>query len=363
MDTQRSPAHRSGMTAAALDRLLAVLILALAATGLVSLRMGAPDSAWLFGLHGLLAAALAVTVARKIFRSLPKAVAARRWGRVALGVVLSLATVASLVAGFAWVAGGRILTVGAWTVLTLHVWAGLVLVPLAVVHLAPRRWRLLVPRRLPRTRTRPRPRGHPAPPRTTGPLVTRRNLLAAGVVGAASLVLFGASEAADRLTGGVRRFTGSRWLPADSVPPSTTFFGEAAPDVDPAEWRLRVHAGGREASLSLPALTALGQVDRKAVLDCTSGWALDTTWRGVPLTAVLASAGANATTRTRVTVRSTTGWATILNPDELDRALLATGVAGGLLPLANGAPCRLVLPDHRGLDWVKWVAEVEVEET
>jgi DMSO/TMAO reductase YedYZ molybdopterin-dependent catalytic subunit len=61
-----------------------------------------------------------------------------------------------------------------------------------------------------------------------------------------------------------------------------------------------------------------------------------------------------------VVVRSVTGWATALGRSDLDRALLATGVAGGLLPIANGAPCRLVVPDRRGLDWVKWVAEIEI---
>ena len=145
--------------------------------------MGAPDGAWLFALHGLLAAALAVTVARKIARSLPKAVAARRWRRVRLGSILSLATVASLVAGFAWVAGGRLLTIGAWTVLTLHVWIGLVLIPLAVVHLAPRRWRLLVPRRRPAS----------PPPRTVR-VLTRRGCWPPVSLGAASLALFGVSR-------------------------------------------------------------------------------------------------------------------------------------------------------------------------
>jgi DMSO/TMAO reductase YedYZ molybdopterin-dependent catalytic subunit len=41
-------------------------------------------------------------------------------------------------------------------------------------------------------------------------------------------------------------------------------------------------------------------------------------------------------------------------------ALLATEVAGQPLPVGNGAPCRLVAPDRRGLEWVKWVTEVEV---
>jgi DMSO/TMAO reductase YedYZ molybdopterin-dependent catalytic subunit len=41
-------------------------------------------------------------------------------------------------------------------------------------------------------------------------------------------------------------------------------------------------------------------------------------------------------------------------------ALLATAVAGEPLGIGNGAPVRLVVPDRRGLDWVKWVTEVEV---
>ena len=84
-----------------------------------------------------------------------------------------------------------------------------------------------------------------------------------------------------------------------------------------------------------------------------------TSWSGVPLRAVLDAAGVASDTRS-VLVRSTTGWATSLGRDDVDRALLATGVAGGPLPIGSGAPCRLVVPDRRGLDWVKWVAEVEV---
>ena len=41
-------------------------------------------------------------------------------------------------------------------------------------------------------------------------------------------------------------------------------------------------------------------------------------------------------------------------------AFLATGVGGIDLPAGNGAPCRLVMPDRRGLDWVKWVSEIRV---
>jgi molybdopterin-dependent oxidoreductase-like protein protein len=336
------------MTSAALDRLLALLIAALVTTGLVSLRLGAEGEAWVFAVHGMLAAALAVTVTMKLARSLPKAIRARRWRRVVLASLLSLATIGALVGGFAWVASGRLLTVGAWTVLTLHAWIGLVLIPITLVHLLPRRWRLLVPRE----RSTPRPR--------SGPPMTRRSLLTAGVLGAATLALFGVTQLADTIAGGARRFTGSRWLPSGGLPPDTTFFGEPAPAVDTAAWRVVVRdATGGTSTLSIADLRQLGEIDRTVVLDCTSGWALETTWRGIPLAAVLGHAGVPVATRS-VTVRSATGWSASLGPDEVDRALLATGVAGGPLPVPNGAPCRLVIPDRRGLDWVKWVAEIEV---
>jgi len=350
LDRSDTTAHRWGVTTAALDRLLALLIAALVTTGLVTLRMGAEGEAWVFAVHGLLAAALAVTVAMKLGRSLPKAVRARRWGRVALGLVLSAATIAALVLGFAWVASGRLLTVASWTVLTVHAWIGLVLVPITVLHLLPRRWRLLrVPRRS-TSRTVPLPRR----------VLTRRQLLSAGAIGGASLAIFGGAQVADILTGGMRRFTGSRWLPAGGMPPDTTFFGEAAPPIDAATWRLRVSDGaGIDVTYDLETIRALGEREQRAVLDCTSGWALETTWRGVPVAELLRDAGTRPDARS-VIVRSATGWSTSLDSTELDAALLATSVGGGPLPLANGAPCRLVAPNRRGLDWVKWVTEVRV---
>lgn len=338
------------MTSAALDRLLAVLVVALAATGLVSLRMGAPGDGWLFTLHGVLGGALAIVVGWKVRHSLPRSVRARRWRRVVLGLVVSLATAAALAGGFAWVASGRLLSLGSWTILTIHAWIGLALVPLVVMHLLPGRWRLLVPRvsRRPVSGSE-RMRRWPA--------MSRRQAIVGAVLGAASLALVGAAQLADHLAGGTRRFTGSRWLPS-GVPPSTTFYGESGPEVDPAAWRLRVHGNvGRDVQLSLGQLEMLGEIERTVVLDCTSGWAMAAQWRGVPLRAVLAAAG--ATNPGSVLVRSATGWATALGGADIDQAMLATGVAGGLLPAANGAPCRLVVQDRRGLDWVKWVVEVE----
>jgi DMSO/TMAO reductase YedYZ molybdopterin-dependent catalytic subunit len=334
------------MSAAALDRLLAILVAAQLVTGLLSLRAGSPPTAPLFALHGVLGGALLVAVAWKLKRSVPSALRGRRWRRLALGAALAALTLTALGGGFAWVASGRILQVGPWTVLTAHVVAALLLVPIAVVHLLPRRWRLLRP---------PAPRAH-------GRLLTRRAAIATLGLGALGIVAWAASNALDALAGGTRRFTGSRWLPDGGIPPPTTFFGESVEPVDIAAWRLRVSgAVRRPLELRLDELAALaddgGDTD-DAVLDCTGGWALRTTWRGVRLARVLDAA--DAAGARIVTVRSVTGWYARLPVAEARGALLATRVAGQPLPHGNGAPCRLVAPDRRGLEWVKWVTEVEV---
>jgi hypothetical protein len=303
----------------------------MAGTGLLALRAGSSGSAWVFTLHGLLGGALLAATAWKLRRSGPRAIAAGRWRRLGLALAVALLAVGALTGGFLWVAGGELLTIGSWTVLTLHAWLGLLLVPVIAVHLLPHRWRVVS--------TMPR----------NG--ISRRTLLATGGLALAGVAAFGVSAVLEQLRGGTRRFTGSRWLPAGGIPPSTTFYGEGPPPIELDAWRLTV--GDRK--LSLADLRAVGEVDRTAVLDCTSGWALETTWRGVPLGVLLP-----IPERGSVRVSSVTGWSTVLTADEARTALLATGVAGAPLPAANGAPCRLVVPGRRGLDWVKWVSHVAI---
>jgi DMSO/TMAO reductase YedYZ molybdopterin-dependent catalytic subunit len=340
------------MSASTVDRLLALIIALQLATGLVTLRTGAPAGAPLFVIHGMLGGSLALLAVVKLRRSFPNALRMPRWGRLALSGVVTLLAVAALGGGFAWVASGRILSIGPWTVLTLHVWAALALVPLLVVHLLPRRWRLLRPAR----RT-------PASASVAGAahrLLTRRALLTSGALALAGGSAWLAANALDLLLGGGRRFTGSRPLPSGGVPPVTTFYGEPTPRIDGAGWRLAVRgAVARPLSFDLDELMALGTQELQATLDCTSGWAMTTRWRGVPMATVLEAAQVAPSARS-VTIRSITGWATSLDLADARRSLLATGVAGQPLPAGNGAPCRLVAPDHRGLDWVKWVTDVEV---
>jgi DMSO/TMAO reductase YedYZ molybdopterin-dependent catalytic subunit len=334
------------MTNATLDRILAFLVFAMAVTGLLSLRAGSPAGAWVFVLHGLLGGSLAAAVALKIRRSVPRAVRSGRTMPLALGLIVAVAASAALAGGFAWVASGSILTVGTWTILTLHAWIGLVVLPLVVVHLLPRRWRLLRP-------------GRDAV-RRAGARLSRRSVLAGIGLAAVGATGYGLANLIERLSGGERRFTGSRLLPSGGIPPVTTFFGEPTPPIDLAAWRVRV--GGLIAapgSWSVADLRALGEMDLTAILDCTSGWALETGWHGVPLGVLLAAARPTDAAH-EVIVRSVTGWSVSLPIAEARRCLLATGVAGQPLPAGNGAPVRLVVPDRRGLDWVKWVDRIEI---
>src|SRR5687768_4250954 len=111
------------MSSATLDRLLAALLLLELASGLLTLRAGIPATAPLFWLHGLIGGALLAAATEKLRRSIGPALRRRRWGRIALGALLTLLVAAALAGGFTWVASGRIWSIGPWTILTLHVWA------------------------------------------------------------------------------------------------------------------------------------------------------------------------------------------------------------------------------------------------
>ena len=169
------------MSSASVDRLLALLIAGLVATGLVSLWQGAPAGGWVFLGHAWLAGMLTLAVAVKLRASVPRAIRARRWGALALSTALTLGVVAALVGGYLWAITGRVVWVDVaglirWSVLTIHAWIGLVVLPVVVLHLLPRRWRLLRP-------------GRGVAARAGSRLLTRRSFLAGAAVGVGGVAL------------------------------------------------------------------------------------------------------------------------------------------------------------------------------
>ena len=61
-----------------------------------------------------------------------------------------------------------------------------------------------------------------------------------------------------------------------------------------------------------------------------------------------------------MTVHSVTGYRWSFPLAEARGFLLATRVGGDRLSHGHGFPVRLVAPDRRGFQWVKWVSRIEV---
>ena len=257
---------------------------------------------------------------------------------VAVGALASTALLLVLGLGLAWSIGvvsfDRPLP---YSLLNVHVFVGIALVPLVVAHAA-RRWE-----------TRPR----------VVDLGGRRVALRALAVAVGSLV---ATAALDRI-GPARRATGSRAAATFSANdfPLTIWAFDAVPAIDVASWRL--HVDGDVASpgaIGYDELLTLPATESDAVLDCTGGWWTEQRWRGVTLADLLDPRGIRASAA-RVAVVSLTGHAWSFPLVEAGRLLIATHVGGETLSPGHGYPARLVAPDHRGFQWIKWVSHVRVE--
>jgi DMSO/TMAO reductase YedYZ molybdopterin-dependent catalytic subunit len=191
----------------------------------------------------------------------------------------------------------------------------------------------------------------------------RRQFVAAAFVGAAAVGAWALQRPVQRalgLPGAGRRFTGS--YDAGSFTgndfPVTSWVADAPRPLSARAYRLAVGGEvGRELSLPTDALDRGDEI--VATLDCTGGFASTQRWRGVRIgrlldDARLAPAGAH------VRVVSVTGYRWSFALADARDLVLATHVGGEPLTHGHGAPCRLVVPGHRGFQWVKWVTRVEV---
>jgi Oxidoreductase molybdopterin binding domain len=316
------------MTPRGTDWSLALLVAAGAVSGLATWFAGAPSSAWVFAAHAVAGAALAAVAAVKLRR-------VRR--RLARGL-LPLALVAiALASGLAWSSGVRVYPAGT----SLLVWHGVLGAGLAVAVLA---------HALPRAR-RLRRRD----------VADRRQFLAAAAIAAGGLLAWRVQRPVDRvlgLAGARRRFTGSY--------DAGSFTGNAFPATSWVADHPRPAPGQGvrvDGLVARPLALAPGDLDRGdelvATLDCTGGFFTTQRWHGVRLDRLLDEAGASPRAR-HLSVVSRTGYRWSFGIDHARDLLLATHVGGEPLAHEHGAPCRLVAPGRRGLQWVKWVARIEV---
>jgi hypothetical protein len=288
---------------------------------------------WAHALAGLIVAALFFWKRRIVRRSL------RRRGLVTAvvpGVLLLALVLASLGSGLGWATIG-LPSFDGYSALTIHAALGSLAAVVLLAH-ARLRW--------PRVRFSDRP--------------GRRESLRFGAVALSALVAWRGTEGVSLLfglSGARRRFTGSRPV-AGSDFPATQWLLDNPDPLDQTAWRLTLTGHVRE-PLALPVAEIDEMATLNATLDCTGGWYTERVWEGVMLADLLDRAGISAGARS-VVVRASTGYWRRYTVAAARGMLIATRVDGQPLEHGHGAPARLVVPNGRGYEWVKWVTAIEV---
>ncbi|WP_188424100.1 molybdopterin-dependent oxidoreductase [Haloferax sulfurifontis] len=307
-------------------------------SGVLSLGAGHPANGLLFVVHGVAGLSLVVLVGFKLHRVRRRVLDSRLRDRhTALSVLLAVVALAALGTGVAWVLGVEV-RIAFWTLLNVHIGLGLLVVPILFVHL---RARFRPPRRV--------------------DFAARRRALQYGAILVFGAATYRATETVGSLRGVGRRFTGSRPLPpggGNDAFPVTSWVADDPDPIDADSWSLSV-TGLVDRPLELHRSDLAPDETRSVLLDCTSGWYTEQNWTGVRLGDALDSAGVHSSARW-VTVRSVTGFRWSFPIAEAREMLLATRVGGDPLSHGHGAPLRLVAPNRRGFQWVKWVDSVEV---
>ncbi len=234
--------------------------------------------------------------------------------------------------------------VGYWSAMWTHQLIGFGLIPLLMWHVSTR------------------------PVRPTITDLDRRGFLSAGATGVAALGVVVAQESvAGRFdtTAARRNGTGSHEagsLDPDAMPTVQWIDDQAPSDTTPEAWTLTIDG------LVVPVSDLWARArPLVARLDCTGGWYADQAWDVVALADLLRSDDAGNRTAGRVAgrsivVTSSTGYRRLYPLADAAELHLAVGYDGRPLRRGHGAPVRLVAPDRRGPQWVKWVVDVSVSD-
>ena len=330
------------MSARGTDWGLAALVASLVATGALTLFAGGSGDAWVFAAHDALGVAIALLLAVKLRRVWARVVAPHRWDRrTAAGLLGVMFVGAALGSGVLWATGVTPSPAG-YSLLSWHDALGAALAAVVLAHIVVR-----------------------AKPLRRRDVADRRQfLIAASALGGSVLAwrLQRPLAALVGLRGAHRRFTGSYEVASfeGNAFPSTSWVADHPRPIDAVRYRLTVRgAVARPIALSLAQVPAVDEL--VATLDCTGGFYSTQRWRGVRLGRLIDEAGPLRSAR-HVRVVSQTGyrWGFLLA--DARSLLLATHVGDEPLSHEHGAPARLVVPDARGFQWVKWVTRIELLE-
>ena len=114
--------------------------------------------------------------------------------------------------------------------------------------------------------------------------------------------------------------------------------------------------------MSLAEVEALPTVEEELPFAANEGWGAAVRWRGTRLLDLVQQAGGTASSVVRVFSLEPRGPfnKSLVEGDQLERALLATHLNGERLSPDHGYPLRLIVPNRAGLFDTKWLTRVEV---
>ena len=165
-----------------------------------------------------------------------------------------------------------------------------------------------------------------------------------------------------------RGFVGRRQDKDPRIPPGQYLEREfpvlsagPTPSVRTEDWRLRVtDVGGHSSTLTWDDLVSLPSEEVRTDIHCVTKWSkLDTTWRGVPVDAVVGNARRGASF---ALVHSFGGYTTNLPLADLlhGKAWIAYEYDGEPLRPEHGGPARLLVPHLYFWKSAKWVSGLEL---
>lgn len=301
------------MSARGTDWGLALVVGALAASGLLGYFAGSGDRAWMIGVHDAAAFGLTALVVVKLRRV---------WGRLRArtrrsGPLATAFVTLTLLSGWLWAAGASG-SIAGYSVLVWHTALGGVLALVGVVHLALRA-------------KRPRRRD----------VANRRQFLATAGIAAGAVALWQVQRPVEGLFGlraAKRRFTGSYEqgsFGGNAAFPPTSWVADAPRELD-AGYRLAV-TGRVRRPLDLTAAELDATDTLEAVIDCTGGWYSRQRWRGTSLARLIDRAGA-LPDASHVRVISHTGYRWGFALGDARKLLLATRVGASRSTTATAQP-------------------------
>jgi DMSO/TMAO reductase YedYZ molybdopterin-dependent catalytic subunit len=258
-------------------------------------------------------------------------------------LVLTGLQLATLASGLYWVFFGRVVILN-YSLITIHALLAVLILALLIWHVVSMRFIIGVRR-----------------------AVDRRAVLRLGAASLAGFVLWqsvGVLTDALGLPGARRRFTGSYPMASfTGIFPTVSWLFDDPPPVSRLDWRLTLDGlVEKPLVLTYEQVAELATDHRSATIDCTGGWYAQQEWQGILVSRLLSLAQPKARART-VVIEAVSGYSRRYSLAETPRLLLATRVGDEALSHGHGFPARLVAPEHRGYDWVKWVTRIRVVET